>query len=143
MKTITVDVFCRDLAIPEEISDHIDSIDYLCDEEKEELFDDICCEGLPIVTEMQQFAFLTCLKEYFAERHPEYEEFEDAVRAFCREGVVNKNRDTVTVCHGIGYNWKDNDLLGGDGSGTTLDDFERFCRERFGISFMFVYYEED
>lgn len=88
-------------------------------------------DGCPTLVQLTQGAFVAVLWEWFEDTL--HVRVKDVVR-----GYYEVSGTSFMMCHGVGYDWVDMDLLGGDGSGSARKLFEAFCHDRYGVEFCFT-----
>lgn len=86
---------------------------------------DTLLDGLPVYEEFHNTAFRKLVTEWLW--HKFHIEPEEMVR-----GYVPMKHGFAMV-HGIGYDWLDDDVLGGNGDGNTRAEFNEWCADEWGV----------
>lgn len=94
-------------------------------EDSDELVD-MLLEGLPVYEEFHNTAFRKLVTEWL--QHKLHAEPKEIVRGYAE---INHG---FAMVHGIGYDWLDADVLGGNGDGNMRAEFNEWCVEEFGVS---------
>lgn len=100
-----------------------DDYEYGADEDPIDYID-----GSPLIvaTIPMESVLAWAMGDYFGSRlDPDNQESVEAWSKHVRSMVIDQDNDLIYFAHGIGYDWLDNDVLGGDGSGAAQSAFMR------------------
>lgn len=100
-----------------------DDYEYGADEDPIDHIDE---SSLIVATIPMESVLAWAMGDYFGSRlDPDKPESIEVWSKHVRSMVIDQDNDLICFAHGIGYDWLDNDLLGGDGSGTARAEFMR------------------